>query len=124
MRYLVCLIVVVLSCFAGCVKFSCYSNSDRAIELAHQFCSKGNNNQTLCDSLEIDGRVCGISRDGTTCMALGSGIKTFIAVKYYECQHLEEQKICQAKDYCDWTFADPLEGRYGDFYRPYRPKSQ
>jgi hypothetical protein len=102
---------------SGCVEFDCYSNIDYAIEQANTFCSKGDGDTKICESLKIDGAICRISKThNNACMALGYGIQTFIRIPYSDCRGLNEN-ICKSKKSCEWNFKDPLKLKFGDFQR-------
>ncbi len=112
-------LLLLLAGISGCVEYSCYSNFDRSLERATAFCSAGNNDKALCESLEIDEQVCGIAKDNK-CRPLGKGLKTFIGIHYYDCRDIKDKETCSADKFCEWTFSDPLAGTYADFWEPRR----
>lgn len=102
---------------SACVEYKCCSSVDYAVEQANNFCSKGNNDKELCESLKIDNRVCGISKNNNNaCMALGTGIQAFIRMPYEDCRALNETR-CKASKVCELSFKDPFNMKFGDFQK-------
>lgn len=101
---------------SGCVEFGCYSNSDYAKNQAIEFCRIGNQNEQLCRSLNLEGSACWIVENkDNACVPLGRLIEKFVAMHNHECINRSE-KVCRAREYCAWTFLDPVGSKFGDFF--------
>jgi hypothetical protein len=91
---------------SSCAKFECYANVDYACQKARNFCSKGDTDKALCESLEIDGKACKYLEKRKQCRALSHTIHTFISIPNYKCHQLAEDK-CEILKECELNYYDP-----------------
>lgn len=111
--------IFILFLFLGagsCVEFKCYSDQDYAINGAKEFCNQGNGKKELCESLKIyDKNICSFEKyTKDACRPLGDSIDIFARIPFPDCMDLDK-KTCKEKDFCRWTFKDPIGMKFSDF---------